>query len=96
MYKVCYRLMTEKSFLDDEFSGNAKMYNYLYGIDEDFDTKKEYIKTAKMYVDGFNEEFETDYTYQDFFGEPIDIGWRRCTKCGETFWGDQSHDCYEV
>ena len=91
--KVCYRLWTDKYFLDKEFSDNSKMYDYLWDIDEDYDTKKDYIKAGEFYVNNFNKEFNTNYTYIDFFGEPRDIGWVRCGNCGQTHWADTECDC---
>lgn len=65
----------------------------MYGIDEDYTSKKEWKRVAKSYTDAFNEKFNTNYTIEDFFGECNDIGWRICTKCGETFWSDEGHEC---
>ena len=98
MIKKCYRLWVDHQFLNDEFKGNGgkdvKMYNYLYDIDEDCYTKKEWNDTAKGYVDDFNEEFDTAYTVEDFFGTVDSTpGWVYCTKCGESFWADQDHEC---
>lgn len=91
--KKCYRLWIISGFIDEL---PPQQSNFMYGIDEDYHSKKEWLKNAKDYTKAFNEKFNTNYTYQDFFGEPENTpDWVYCTKCGESFWRDQDHDCDE-
>lgn len=85
MKKVAYRLEANKEL---EIVENS----WLYDVDEDFLSKREYVKEAKRLTEKANKEFGTNYTYQELFGDPIDIGWRYCTECGEYYWGDDG--CY--
>lgn len=72
----------------------VKQGNYLYGVDEEFRTKREWLATAKEKTDRFNEKFGTAYSRQELFGEPDDIeGYVYCTICGEFFWADDEHEC---
>ena len=87
MIKRLYRLWADKSI-------EGVDCDELWDVDEDYTTKKDYIKAAKAYTDGFNKRHSTTYTYQEIFGEPEEIGYRLCTDCGETFWvDDEEHEC---
>lgn len=93
MIKKCYRLMSDKGFMEER-GCSVDQINALWDVDEDFTSKKEYIKAAKEYTAAFNKKFNTSFTYKDLFGEPEDIGYRLCTNCGETFWvNDVEHEC---
>lgn len=92
MIKKCYRLIADKGFAED-VGCTLEQMNYLWDIDDNFTTKKEYLKVAKDYTSDFNQKFNTSFIYQELFGEPKDIGYRYCTECGETFWNDDEHDC---
>ena len=85
MGKIIYRLEADK---------NLKIVNnsWLYDVDEDFTSKKAYIAAAIKLTDKANKEFKTNYTYNELFGEPVDIGWRYCSKCNEYYWADDG--CY--
>ncbi len=96
MIKRCYRLSTMKDFLEDVSGDNFEMFNLLYNIDEDYHTQKEWQEGADYYTNEFNTQFGTSYTSEQFFGkvENADAGgWVYCTKCGESFWADQDHEC---
>lgn len=91
--RKCYRLWVHDGFISEL---PLEQNNAMHGIDEDYTSKKEWLKNAKYYTKAFNERFNTNYKYQDFFGEPDDIpDWRYCTICGESFWADQEHECEE-
>lgn len=93
MIKNCYRLVSDKGFMA-EAGFNIEQTDYLWDVDEDYTTKREFIKAAKRYTEEFNKEFNTSFTYQELFGEPEDIGYRLCTLCGATFWVyDVEHEC---
>ena len=86
MSRIAYRLISNKTIKNVEDS-------FLYDIDEDFTTKKGYIKKAIEYTKSFNEDFKTNYTYKDLFGTPEDIGYRYCSKCDCFFWNDEDCCC---
>ena len=90
MIKKCYRLWVNAGFLQ---SLPVKQCNYMSDIDEDYLSKKEWLKNAKAYTTDFNEKFNTSYTYQDFFGEPDNTYWRYCTLCETSFPSDEDHEC---
>ena len=97
MIKKCYRLMADKAVAEE--LGRAAKYDlegrdYVDDIDEDYTTKREYIKAAKAYTSKINERYGLSCTWQELFGEPEDIGYRLCTVCGEPFWiDDVPPDC---
>ena len=82
-----YRLETNK---DLEIVNNS----WLYDIDEDFTSKKAYIARAKKLTAKANKDFKTNFTYQELFGEPVDIGYRYCNRCGSYYWASECCDCY--
>lgn len=92
MIKKCYRLSSDKGFMEER-GFTTEQVNFLWSVDEDYTSKREYIKSAKIYTADFNEKFNTSYTYGELFGNPEDIGYRYCTICEETFWTDDGHDC---
>lgn len=93
MVKKCYRLISDKGFMEEQ-GFSVEQIDELWDVDEDYTTKKEYIKSAQKYTADFNRKFNTEVTYQELFGAPIDIGYRLCTNCGETFWiDDAEHEC---
>lgn len=85
MGRIAYRLEANKEL---EIVENS----WLYDVDEDCLSKREYVKEAKRLTEKANKEFKTNYTYQELFGDPEDIGWRYCDKCGEFYWKDDG--CY--
>ena len=95
MIKKCYRLISEKGFMEEQ-GCSTEQINSLWDVDEDYTTKRDYIKSAKRYTEEFNKKFDTSFKYQELFGEPEDIGYRYCTLCEETFWADDGeHECEE-
>lgn len=86
MARIAYRLEADK---DLEIVNNS----WLYDIDEDFTSKAAYIKRAKKLTDRANKEFNTNFTYKELFGEPLDLGWRYCSQCGECYWFNDIHEC---
>lgn len=87
MPKIAYRLESNKEL---DIVNNS----WLYDIDEDFTSKKAYIARAKKLTEKANKEFNTNFTYNELFGEPVDIGWRYCSRCGECYWFNDDHECY--
>lgn len=87
MKKVAYRLWADKTLRE------VNMSRVLFEVDEDYLSKSAYIEAAKKYTQQLNDEFDTDYTYEDIFGEPEDIGWRYCTKCDTFFWDGEDCEC---
>ena len=88
--KKCYRLQANYSL----FEGiSIKWANKLYDIDEDYLSKVEYNKRAKSIVEEINNDLGAEFTIADVFGECRDIGWRYCTKCGDSFWSSENHEC---
>ena len=93
MIKKCYLLRSDKSVTEEL---GREVDNYLWDVDEDYTTKREYIKAAKAYTKEVNEKFNLSCTWQELFGEPEETSYRYCTCCGNTFWADDSfyeHDC---
>lgn len=82
-----YRLESNKEL---EIVNNS----WLYDIDEDFTSKKEYIAKAKKLTDKANKEFNTNFTYKQLFGDPIDNGYRYCKRCGTYHWSSEECECY--
>lgn len=66
---------------------------WLYDIDEDFISKKSYIERAKQLTEKANNEFKTNHTWQELFGEPVDYGYRYCSRCGSFHWSSEDCDC---
>ena len=89
MIKKCYRLLADKAIAEEL---GVKVLDAVYDIDEDYTSKREYIKAAKAYTAKVNEEFGLNCTWQELFGEP-EAWWRYCTICGESFPADEDHDC---
>lgn len=83
---VVYRLESNKEL---DIVNNS----WLYDVDLDCITKKEYIAKAKKLTDKANQEFGTNYTYEELFGKPVDSGWRYCKKCGMHYWLDDGCEC---
>lgn len=81
-----YRLESNKEL---EIVNNS----WLYDIDEDFTSQKEYIARAKKLTEKANKEFGTDYHFMDLFGQPISAGYRYCSKCGCYYWLGESCEC---
>ena len=81
-----YRLESNKEL---EIVNNS----WLYDVEEDFTNKDKYIARAKKLTEKANKEFGTNYSYEELFGKPTDIGWRYCKKCGAFYWGDDWCDC---
>lgn len=86
MARVAYRLWADKTVDGVENS-------FLFDVDEDYTTKKEYIKAAKQYTQEFNNKYGTNYDWVDLFGNPIDIGYRYCSKCDTYFWEGDPCEC---
>ena len=82
-----YRLESNKEL---EIVNNS----WLYDIDEDFTSKKAYIARAKKLTDKANKEFNTNFTYKQLFGDPIDNGYRYCKRCGAYYWSSEECECY--
>lgn len=92
-FRKGYRLESDKSFLDEL---PVEQQNAMYSVDEDFTSKREWLREAKERTEAFNKRFNTTYKYQDFFGEPEDIsGWCYCTYCKDFMWDDDTddHEC---
>lgn len=83
---IAYRLETNKEL-------EIVNKTWLYDVDESFRSKQEYIASAKEITEIANMEFKTNYTWQELFGEPKDIGWRYCKRCGEYYWSDEGCSC---
>ena len=66
---------------------------WLYDIDEDFISKKAYTERAKKLTEKANNEFKTNYTWQDLFGEPFDCGYRYCPYCKTYYWQGEECEC---
>lgn len=88
--KKCYRLLADKSILDNL---PRRLSNFLWELDEDFFTKAQWLKRAKEIVSKVNLEAEQEYTVEQLFGECNFEGWCYCTNCEEYFWTDDGHDC---
>ena len=88
MAKIVYRLIPDKTI-------DLVYQSKIYDVDEDCFTKNDYIKAAQKYTKDFNKEMGVNYTWQELFGLPRDIGWRYCSKCGCYFWKDDGCDCDE-
>jgi len=82
-----YRLEANKEL---EIVNNS----WLYDIDEDFTSKKEYIARAKKLTELANKQFKTNYTYYELFGDPVDVGYRYCSRCGCFYWSSEECECY--
>lgn len=88
MARIAYRLWADKSI---ELVENSKIYE----VDEDYLKKSDYIKAAQEYTKEFNQEMGVNYTWQELFGLPEDIGYRYCSKCDCFFWEGDGCECDE-
>lgn len=90
MIRKCYRLVFNAALPHPSAA-------YWTGeIDEDYTSKKEWLKSAKAWAAQFNKENNTAFTVDDLFGDPDEFpneGYRYCTVCGESFWLSEGHDC---
>lgn len=83
---IAYRLESNKEL---EIVNNS----WLYDVDEDFISKKEYIAAAKKLTGKANKEFNTNYSWVELFGEPSNCGYRYCKKCGTFYWNSEECEC---
>lgn len=83
---IAYRLQPHIDLCEE-------VYEYLYDVDEDFTSKKEYIREAKRLTNIVNKNFNANYHWKEVFIEPTDIGWRYCKKCEEFYWLDEGCCC---
>lgn len=90
--KKLYILQSQKDILE---SLPPEVSDYLWSIDEDYDTKREWMKMAKYYTNIVNSQLdESDKrTLEELFGECVYRGWCYCTECDEHFWADDGHEC---
>lgn len=98
--KIAYRLYTNKYEADYVKQGFTldeamKIIDYASEFDEDFLNKKEYISCAKSEAQRIADELnlQKPLDWKLLFGEPVDIGWRYCTKCDTFFWADDECEC---
>lgn len=67
--------------------------SWLYDVEEDFTSKKDYIAVAKKMTEKANKQFGTNFTYKELFGDPVDNGYRYCKRCGSYYWADDHCEC---
>ncbi len=70
-----------------------KISEFIYDIEEDFTNKTKAIEFAERTTIKVNKLFNTNYCYQDLFGEIEYNGFRYCNKCGDYFWSGEDCDC---
>lgn len=102
MARKAYRLWAIKDtdwYTDDGYTeGEAEdIINYAYDIDEDYKTKKDYIKAAKKYAEQITKKlgYEKLIDWVTLFGNPVDSGYRYCSRCDCYFWLEDGCECEE-
>ena len=100
MSRIAYRLWSikeEQHYVDAGFTliEAQQIINLADDMDEDYTRKTDYIKAAKSYTTWINgnANLSKPLTWELLFGEPEDIGYRYCSKCGSYFWEDEECDC---
>jgi len=100
MSRPAYRLWTNKfeddyknlGFTDTE---TTRIINFLYDVDEDYTSKKEYLKAAQNYAKELKKETGLSVGIETLFGMPVSDGYRYCSKCQQFFWEDEDCGCEE-
>ena len=98
MSKQAYRLWTIKdveTYTKKGFSQQEaeRIINLAWDEDEDFTSKKEYVKSAKMKADAYSKKIGKLIDWKTMFGEPIESDYRYCSKCDTFFYESDGCEC---
>lgn len=104
MARIAYRLLTKKeesNYVDAGYTEQEanNIIDFLYDVDEDYTSKKDYVKWAKYYADRVKEKLNIDIDWKLIFDDVTDPNfysdYRYCSKCGEFFWAGEDCGCDE-
>ena len=100
MARIAYRLWAikdEQNYIDAGYTMEeaTAIIDAACDIDEDYLRKSDYIKAAKLEDQSITKQLDLKQPldWVVLFGEPCDIDYRYCSKCGAYFWNGDPCDC---
>ena len=104
MARTAYRLLTNKyvpSYIQAGYTPEEaeRIIDYAYEIDEDFRTKKDYIKAAKTEAEHVSKQLllskplDWKVLFDDVTADDYYSDYRYCSKCDTYFWFGEDCDC---